>query len=156
MNDFAVVACLTSVPTIAMMLGAIIVVWKEPGPRLTAVLQQFAAGIVCCAISTEFSPVLLEADTRTTELYLYKLGGYVFGVILMLGVEHFGKYFQEKMEKEALKKSSLSPDAPPSPTNAFGGTFPTRCVCELQYLMYLGKCLHMQSISLTTTTLWAM
>lgn len=45
MNEFAVVACLTAFPTLAMIGGALIVVWKEPGERLTAILQQFA-GIV--------------------------------------------------------------------------------------------------------------
>lgn len=64
---------------------------------------------MCCAIATEFAPVLMDEDSATKVLYVYKLCGFAFGVALMFGVEIFGDYYAEKLEREQLPDDGLTP-----------------------------------------------
>ncbi|KAH3764136.1 zinc transporter, ZIP family [Pelomyxa schiedti] len=125
-SDYEAVAALTAFPTIAMIGGSIVVVWRSPGPRLSAALQQFASGVVMCAIATEFAPVLLSSavpkrnypSASESDLnkwasrgasYSAKLIGFVVGVVLMFAVEAISDYFAEKFEKESKKAQASTP-----------------------------------------------
>ncbi|KAH3767140.1 hypothetical protein Pelo_1016 [Pelomyxa schiedti] len=126
MNELALVALLTSVPTVAMMLGSVVVVWKTPGPKLTATLQQLACGVVACAIATEFGPELLlpaepvhpGGSVTTWDYFGYwaaKFAGFTIGVALMFIVEAVGDYFAEKEERKHHQHTTAQKNDTESP-----------------------------------------
>ena len=68
------------------MLGAVIAAWRPPGPRATAAIQHFAAGVVFAAAAGEILPDLKHEGAALPVA----LGGGI-GVALMLLVKHLAK-----------------------------------------------------------------
>lgn len=73
---------LTFIPVIAVLLGAIIATWRNPGPQIVSAVQHFAAGVVFAAAAGELLPDLLHEHSVVGTL----IGG-MLGVLAMLFVK---------------------------------------------------------------------
>lgn len=70
------------IPVFAVLIGALIAVWRKPGAGLESALQHLAAGVVFGAAAAEILPqVKHEASIWTTLI------GGVLGVATMLGIK---------------------------------------------------------------------
>lgn len=72
----------TVIPVFAVLIGAIIAVWKRPGPKLTSAIQHLAAGVVFAAAATEILPDVMHGKAPLATM----LGGSA-GVVVMLGLK---------------------------------------------------------------------
>ena len=72
----------TIIPVLAVLIGAIIAVWRRPGPKLTSAIQHLAAGVVFAAAATEILPDVMHGRSPLATL----VGGGV-GVVVMLGLK---------------------------------------------------------------------
>lgn len=54
----------TIIPVLAVLIGAIIAVWRRPGPKLTSAIQHLAAGVVFAAAATEILPDVVHCAGR--------------------------------------------------------------------------------------------
>lgn len=70
------------VPVIAVLIGALVAVWRRPGPVLESALQHLAAGVVFGAAAVEILPQVKHDASIWTTL----IGGSL-GVATMLGVK---------------------------------------------------------------------
>jgi ZIP family zinc transporter len=73
---------LTLFPIGAVILGAIVAAWRQPGPQLVSAIQHFAAGVVFAALASELLPNLIHERSVIGTL----VGG-VLGVIAMLSLK---------------------------------------------------------------------
>jgi len=89
------IVALTALPTVAMAVGGVLVQFYQPGPRLTSVLQHFAAGVVFGALALEMLPLL---EPVTDWGILAVIGGYIGGVIVMLLVGRTIPHFLGEMD----------------------------------------------------------
>jgi len=78
----------TVIPVLAVLFGAIVAVWRRPGPRLTSAIQHLAAGVVFAAAATEILP-----DVMHGKAPLVTLVGGAAGVIVMLGSSRWRSAF---------------------------------------------------------------
>lgn len=70
------------IPVVAVLIGAVIAVWRRPSPTVESALQHLAAGVVFGAAAVEILPqVMHEASVWTTLI------GGAAGVAVMLGVK---------------------------------------------------------------------
>ena len=70
------------IPVVAVFLGALVTLWRRPGPTLESALQHLAAGVVFGAAAVEILPqVKHDASILTTAV------GGSLGVLTMLGVK---------------------------------------------------------------------
>lgn len=76
----------TLVPAAATILGAIVATLRPPGPKVTAAIQHFAAGVVFAAAASEILPDIKHEGAALPVA----LGGMV-GVALMLLVRRLGE-----------------------------------------------------------------
>ena len=94
-----------------MAAGGVLVQFYQPGPRLSAVLQHFAAGVVFGALSIEMLPLL---ENATGWAFGALLGGYVAGVIVMLVVgrviPHFFGEMDDVIEQHEKAKQEQAPE----------------------------------------------
>lgn len=72
----------TIIPVLAVLIGAIIAVWRRPGPKLTSAIQHLAAGVVFAAAATEILPDVMHGKAPLATM----LGG-AAGVMVMLGLK---------------------------------------------------------------------
>ncbi len=70
------------IPVAAVLLGALVTLWRRPGPTLESALQHLAAGVVFAAAAVEILPqVKHDASILTTAV------GGTLGVLTMLGIK---------------------------------------------------------------------
>ncbi|MBW6528488.1 transporter [Sphingomonas sp. RHCKR7] len=79
----------TVIPTIAVVIGAIIAAMRRPGPAFTSAMQHLAAGVVFAAAATEILPQVKHEASPAATL----IGGSL-GVIVMLGLKSFEDRFK--------------------------------------------------------------
>ncbi|QCI80490.1 transporter [Hankyongella ginsenosidimutans] len=72
----------TVIPVIAVLFGAIVTVWRPPGPRLTSAIQHLAAGVVFAAAAAEILPQVMHERSPAATL----IGG-TAGMLVMLGLK---------------------------------------------------------------------
>lgn len=78
----------TLIPTLAVVLGAIVATVRKPGPTFTSAMQHLAAGVVFAAAATEILPKMKHEASPAATL----IGGAV-GVVVMLALKSFeGRY----------------------------------------------------------------
>ena len=70
------------IPVFAVLIGALIAVWRKPGAGLESALQHLAAGVVFGAAAAEILPQVKHDASIWTTL----IGG-VLGVVTMLGIK---------------------------------------------------------------------
>lgn len=80
----------TMLAVVAAMVGGLIAVYREPGPRMESNVQHFAAGVVFAAVASELLP---DVHTRTPAVVV---GGFALGVATMLGVHRLSKYIEKQ------------------------------------------------------------
>jgi ZIP family zinc transporter len=73
---------LTLFPIGAVVLGAVVSTWRQPGPQLVSAIQHFAAGVVFAALASELLPSLIHERSVVGTL----VGG-VLGVVAMLALK---------------------------------------------------------------------
>lgn len=76
---------LTFIPLFAMIIGAIVTVWRSPGPAFKSGVQHFAAGVVFAAAASEILPGLKHEGAAWPVL----IGG-VVGILAMLTIKQIG------------------------------------------------------------------
>ena len=69
----------TLIPVLATAVGALIAVWRRPGPALVSAIQHFAAGVVFAAAAAEILPDVIHGGSVVATL----VGGGC-GVVVML------------------------------------------------------------------------
>ena len=79
----------TAVPVSAVLIGAILAVWRRPGPALVSAIQHLAAGVVFAAAAVEILPQIMH----TGSVFATFFGG-TLGVAAMLSVKSLEKRFQ--------------------------------------------------------------
>lgn len=72
----------TFIPVVAVLIGAVVTVWRPPGPRLTSAIQHLAAGVVFAAAAAEILPQVMHDASPAATL----IGG-AAGVVVMLGLK---------------------------------------------------------------------
>ncbi|MES2095941.1 MAG: transporter [Pseudomonadota bacterium] len=75
----------TVIPVLAVLLGALISVWRRPSEAVVAGVQHLAAGVVFAAAAAEILPQVLHGGSPAATL----IGGAV-GVAVMLGLKAVG------------------------------------------------------------------
>lgn len=75
----------TIIPVFAVLIGAIVSVWRRPGEAMVAGVQHLAAGVVFAAAAAEILPQVLHGESPAATL----IGGAV-GVAVMLGLKAIG------------------------------------------------------------------
>lgn len=78
----------TIIPLAAIVIGAIIAVLRQPGPRLTSAVQHLAAGVVFAAAAAEILPQVVHDGSPVATL----VGG-AAGVAAMLSLKSLEKRF---------------------------------------------------------------
>ncbi|MFT9094367.1 MAG: transporter [Gluconobacter cerinus] len=71
-----------TVPFLAVIIGAVIAVWRPPGEKLVSGMQHLAAGVIFAAVSVEILPSIMRDANPVATL----IGG-LFGTAMMLGVK---------------------------------------------------------------------
>ena len=72
----------TTIPLLAVIMGAIIAVWRKPSPAVTSAIQHLAAGVVFAAAAAEILPQVMHEGSPTATF----IGG-AAGVIAMLSLK---------------------------------------------------------------------
>lgn len=72
----------TIMPVLAALIGAIVAVWRRPGPALVGAIQHLAAGVVFAAAATEILP-----DVKHQGSAIATLAGGVAGMVAMLSLK---------------------------------------------------------------------
>lgn len=72
----------TAIPVLAVFIGAVLAVWRRPGPSLVSGVQHLAAGVVFAAAASEILPQIKHEGS----LWATGIGG-VLGVVTMLFVK---------------------------------------------------------------------
>jgi len=75
----------TIIPVLAVLIGALVSVWRRPGEAVVAGVQHLAAGVVFAAAAAEILPQVLHGGSPTATL----VGGAI-GVVLMLSLKSLG------------------------------------------------------------------
>jgi ZIP family zinc transporter len=79
----------TLVPVIAAVLGAIMVMWRRPGPVLVSAIQHFTAGVVFAAAAGEILPDVMHRGSPFATLIGGALG--VGAMLLVKQMETWAK-----------------------------------------------------------------
>jgi ZIP family zinc transporter len=76
---------ITIIPVAAVLLGALVSVWRRPSEAVVAGVQHLAAGVVFAAAAAEMLPQVLHAGSPAATL-----AGGAAGVAVMLGLKAIG------------------------------------------------------------------
>lgn len=97
--DYATLTWVTAIPTGLMIMGMCLVQFWSPHPKITALMQHFAAGVVSCAVACEMLPVILDEEYSDLLDYLGILIGFAVGVMIMLVIARLIPSHQEFEEQ---------------------------------------------------------
>jgi zinc transporter, ZIP family len=90
-----------AIPAIALLLGALISLYKKPSDTMSCAIQHLAGGIVFAAVAVELVPSLIKTNVSAIAVAT----GFVIGVILMLSVDQFD---EEKMTADNKFPTTLA------------------------------------------------
>jgi ZIP family zinc transporter len=76
----------TLIPSVAVVLGAAIALWRQPTPVVAAAIQHFAAGVVFAAAAGELLPDIKHRQS----VWAVIIGG-AAGIVLMLLIKRLGE-----------------------------------------------------------------
>lgn len=76
----------TLIPSVAVMVGAAVALWRQPTPTIASGIQHFAAGVVFAAAAGELLPDIKHRQS----VWAVILGG-AAGVLLMLFIKRLGE-----------------------------------------------------------------
>ena len=76
----------TLIPSLAVVLGAAVALWRQPTLAIAAAIQHFAAGVVFAAAAGELLPDIKHRQSAWAVI----LGGAV-SIVLMLGIKRLGE-----------------------------------------------------------------
>lgn len=77
------------IPVLAVLAGALVSLWRRPGPRLTSAIQHFAAGVVFAAAAVEILPQVKHEGALVPTA----VGG-ILGVGLMLAIKALEEHWK--------------------------------------------------------------
>ncbi|KAH3745602.1 zinc transporter [Pelomyxa schiedti] len=126
--DYATLTWITAIPTASMMLGMVLVQFWQPTPKLTALMQHFGAGVVCCAVACEILPVVLSEEYSDPLDYLGIIAGFAVGVTVMLLIARLIPKYEAPEEKHKDKKRSSSHKEHSSAKHKTPGSLPNDAV----------------------------
>jgi ZIP family zinc transporter len=90
-------------PVAAMVIGAIIAVFRPPNAKVRSLLQHFAAGVVFSVVAVELLPdVMREHNVAATAI------GFALGVAAMIGIKKLTSHGEEKSSSEELVENKVS------------------------------------------------
>jgi len=84
--DLRQLGYLLSVPTIAMLLGSILIFFINPGPKSFAAMQHLAAGLILGAVLWELGP---EMGRETHNEKQALCGGFILGFVGLMFMARF-------------------------------------------------------------------
>ena len=87
-----------AIPAILMAIGSIIAWFKQPGPKLTSMVQHFAAGVVIAAVAVELVPKIIRHPNQ-----LLVASGFAIGIAVMFLTD----WAADKMGERNASKSKL-------------------------------------------------
>ena len=74
------------IPVVAVLVGALIALWRQPGEGLSSAIQHFAAGVVFAAAAAEILPQVKHEGAIVPTA----IGG-ILGVATMLAIKKLGQ-----------------------------------------------------------------
>ena len=74
-----------------MMVGALIAIFRAPGPRVGSAIQHFAAGTVFAAVALELLPIVVRTHAAISTVV-----GFAVGVALMLAIRELSMHTQAR------------------------------------------------------------
>ena len=88
----------TAIPAVLMAIGSIIAWFKQPGPKLTSIVQHFAGGVVIAAVAAELVPKIIHHPSQW-----FVALGFAVGIIVMFATN----WFAETITKSNSTKHKL-------------------------------------------------
>jgi ZIP family zinc transporter len=89
-------------PAGAVLIGGVISLLRPPSPAARSAIQHFAAGVIFCAVATELLP-----DVLHRRMPAVTVGGFIFGVVMMLGMKRLAEQFGQKSLTQVSQPTSL-------------------------------------------------
>lgn len=78
-------------PAGMMVAGALLAVWRTPGPKLRGTLLNFAAGVVFAVVAVDLLPDIVKRHAPI------EVGvGFSLGLAVMFGLRYFGEWMEKK------------------------------------------------------------
>jgi len=93
-----------SVPTAAMILVSALLSTLKVHPRIEAVFQNFAGGLILGAVASELFPLILGADKR--DGWIGMTAGFGFALILLNGIDSFVELLFKLASKSNCRKTT--------------------------------------------------
>lgn len=90
---FSTILTYAAVPAIAVVVGALVALLRQPSAWLRGAVQHFAAGTVFSVLAVELLPDLMHRKLPWPTLI-----GFSFGVACMLGLKWFGDKQEESVD----------------------------------------------------------
>ncbi len=91
MEDYSNVVLYASIAAVALLIGGVVSMIKQPGAKLRSAILHFAAGVIFSVVAVELLPDIM-AHHATLEIII----GFGTGVLLMLAI----RYFLEPKEEQ--------------------------------------------------------
>lgn len=82
-------ASLSLLPPVVMVLGALLAVWRPPGPSLRSAILHFAAGVVFSVAAVEILPLIVQEHSPVVVAL-----GFALGVALMLALRQLTRHLE--------------------------------------------------------------
>jgi ZIP family zinc transporter len=82
---------LSLLPPMVMVVGALLAVWRPPGPSLRSAILHFAAGVVFSVAAVEILPLIVHEHSPVVVTL-----GFALGVALMLALRQLTRYLERR------------------------------------------------------------
>lgn len=82
---------LSLLPPVVMVVGALLAVWRPPGPSLRSAILHFAAGVVFSVAAVEILPLIVHEHSPVVVAL-----GFALGVALMLALRQLTRYLERR------------------------------------------------------------
>ena len=100
--DLQLILAYTVLPTLAILVGGSIAVFRVPDPQTSSIVQHLAAGVVFAAVATELVPEMTR-EQRLTPL----IAGFVCGVGAMLSVKWLVARLNPEPDRASQRRATL-------------------------------------------------
>lgn len=87
---------LSLLPPVVMVVGALLAVWRPPGPSLRSAILHFAAGVVFSVAAVEILPLIVHEHSPVVVTL-----GFALGVALMLALRQLTRYLERRAHLQA-------------------------------------------------------
>ncbi|WP_460503444.1 ZIP family metal transporter [Hymenobacter agri] len=107
---------LSLLPPVVMVVGALLAVWRPPGPSLRSAILHFAAGVVFSVAAVEILPLIVHEHSPVVVAL-----GFALGVALMLALRQLTRYLERRAH---LRRSPAPGTVAAEATSANGNQLP--------------------------------